>query len=239
MKRLALLSALACCVVTAAFAADFWVSKPPAKWSMADAARVLTDSPWAHTLTVRVSVLGQQTRRNRDTAVAETQSEPVINYVVCLRSAKPVRAARVRMIALDQKYDKMDAAAKAAFDAKWKEYVEREFPDTMVVAIGYASNVPEKQQQLTTYFQKLTLETAKQEIWISLPDGQKLEPVAFEAGQPGSREFQMAFARPAALPANAALTIEFKHPDVLQAPSQRLTATFPLKSLTFEGVASY
>src|SRR6185312_7044457 len=131
MKRTLTVGALVLTLACLAMAADFWNSKPYTKWSQSDAARMLTDSPWAKTTTLNVGSIAGRSRGGPQT-VNDSQVEPMIHYAVTIRSAMPVRQAHVRMAAFANKYDKMEAAAKQQFDDKWNKYLATSFPDNIV-----------------------------------------------------------------------------------------------------------
>ena len=235
MKRPLGICAALLLVVTAALAADFWNSKPVNKWSASEATRLLTDSPWAHMYTMRTA-----TRSGRGTqAVADAQVEPQINYTVYLRSARPIRQAKMRMAALDKKYDKMDDAARKDFDAKWGQYVDTESPDKILVMVAYGSNVPDTDRQLAVYFQNQTLETVAATTSLTAPDGKHIDAVGYRVGQGNSREFQLEFPRPADMPVDGSFLVEFKHPDVADQSSRRISTKFSLKDMKYGGALVY
>jgi hypothetical protein len=234
MKRVVPVVVLSLIFVNLALAADFWNSKPYSKWSNDDVERMRTDSPWAHTTTLRTGTLSG--RGSNPNAVNDSAIEPRITYAVAIRSALPVRQANVRLRALTDKYDKMDPAAKQAFDAKWNAYLDANFPDTIVIGVIYQSNVPGIDVQLSTYFQRQTLEDMKSTSALILPDGKRLPPTAFVAG---AHEMQIGFPRPADLPPGSSFTIEFKHPDMPDQPSRQIASKFSLKSMLFNGAVAY
>ena len=233
MKRILSVSVVVLTFIAVAVAADFWTSKPYTKWSQADATRLLTNSPWAKTTTMRT---GTVSGRGGVQNVADAQVEPTVQYAVSLRSAEPIRQANARMAAITRKYDKMDEAAKKEFDEKWNKYLETKFPDTLVIAVNYESNVPDTDRQLTNYFQAQTLDTIRSTTALVLPDGTRVEPTAFASGP---HELQIAFPRPKDLAPTASFSVEFKHPDVPDQPSRRINAKFSLKEMVFNGVLSY
>lgn len=233
MKRILSVGIVVIAVIAAAVAADFWSTKPYTKWSQGDATRLLTNSPWAKTTTMRT---GTVSGRGGVQNVAESEAAPVIQYAVSIRSAEPVRQANARMAAITRKYDKMDDAAKKEFDDKWNKYLAIKFPDTLVIAVNYESNVPDTDRQLINYFQAQTLDTMKPTTLLLLPDGKRVEPTAFASGP---HEMQIAFPRPKDLASNASFSIEFRHPDVPDQPSRRIGAKFSLKEMVFNGAPAY
>lgn len=233
MKRILAVGSVVVILIATAVAADFWSSKPYTKWSQADATRLLTNSPWAKTTQMRTGTL---TRRGGVQNVAESQDAPLVQYAVSIRSAEPVRQANARMAYITRKYDKMDDAAKKEFDEKWNKYLEAKFPDTLVIAVNYESNVPDTDRQLINSFQAQTLDTIKSTTALILPDGTRVEPTAFAAGP---HELQLGFPRPKDLAPNAYFSVEFKHPDLPDQPSRRISAKFSLKEMVFNGAPAY
>jgi hypothetical protein len=230
MKRIVIISALVAGVTVLAFAAEFWTRKPYQQWSREEAVRVLTDSPWAKTVTLRNGTVSTRTTSGAQ-GVEDSRAEATIWYTVSIRSALPVRQANARLAAINQKYDKMDAAAKKDFDEKWSKYLDNKF-DMLVFAVNYDSNDPSLQRPISTAFQAQTVESMKPTTFLTLKDGTRLEPVGFAAGP---REMQIAFARPATLPQDASFIFEFMHPTVTNQAAQRIAAKFSLKDMAFNG----
>lgn len=233
MKHSVAILLLVISVVSIAFAADFWISKPFTKWSDAEVERMRTDSPWAKTTILRTGTI---TGRGGIQAVNDSQIEPRITYAVSIRSAMPIREANVRLRQLRERYEKMDATAKQAFDAKWNTYLETKFSDTMVVAVLFESNVPGVDQQLTAFFQRQTLDDVKQSAALVLPDGTRVAPIAFVAGP---HEMQFGFPRPTNLAPGQSFSVEFTHPDMPDQPSRRISQRFAVKDMMFNGAPTY
>ena len=235
MKRIFITGALLLALVSLAVAADFWVSKPYTKWSQTDAVKMLTDSPWAKTVTIPVGNVPAPTN-TRSQLAEETQVQQTLRYNVSLRSAAPVRQAVARMAAITNKYDKMDDAAKQQFDEHWKKYIDTPFADVIVVTIGYRSSEPMLDRQLVMYFQAQTLDTIKPTMKLALSDGKKLDPVSFSTD---AHEMQVVFPRPAGLSDTGALTVEFQHPPLRGDSPRRIAARFQLKDMKFAGAPAF
>jgi hypothetical protein len=89
---------------SSAYGQKVWEKKSYNEWSMSDALRVLTDSPWAQT---------------------DIEREPNgYTVIIRLRSALPVRQAIVRQRQIRLNYDKFTPADKSRFDAEVKEFIE-------------------------------------------------------------------------------------------------------------------
>jgi len=234
MKRTLSVAAGVLLAVSVLLAAEFWNSKPYQKWSQGDATRLLTNSPWAKTTELRSGTLSGG-RRGGMANVADSDIVPTIQYSVSIRSAMPIRQANARMAAILKKYDKMSNGEKQEFDAKWNQYLAQHFPETVVIAVNYESNVPELDRQLTRYFQSQELESMKSTTALVLPDGKRVEPTAFASG---GHEMQIAFPKPE-LKAGDSFSVEFKHPDVADQASRVINAKFAVKDMTFNGAPAY
>jgi hypothetical protein len=268
MRRLAAAAVLFCAFAAIfAFGADFWVKKPYAEWSDKEVKRLLSDSPWAKTFTLRRPVL-QQTRREfgRFSSAAgegEGQNAPEIDYVVYMRTAQPVREALVRTAQFEQKYDAMNRASRQAFDASWSQFLTASFPSKVIVQVKYSSNVTDIDRKLANYWQTQTLETMLTDSFLTGPDGKRVSPIAFWVGKGATREFQLAFPRPEPAAGNDSVAVEFKAPEMLEDPgfhtltdaalqkdaenrgrttpssSTRVYLKFSLKDMEYKGAVTY
>lgn len=235
MKRTFFTGIFVLTFVCMAMAANFWNKKPYMQWSRGDAIQLLTDSPWAST-TVLQQAFELPSTINTPPGAEDSRTQPKIRYVVSLSSALPVREAKVRIAALEQKYDKLDAAAKQQLDKKWAEYLKAPNPGQIVITVNYGSNEPNLDRELVTYFQAQTVETMKPITSMRFNSGERIEPIAFEA-QP--HEFQVAFPRPSNVAPNSSFTIEFRHPSVTGYAAQPVTGRFSLKDMIFDGAPAY
>ena len=235
MKRILLIGTTLLVFVALAFAADFWNTKPYTQWSQGDAARLLTDSPWAKTTTLRTGLLSSRSGGGPQ-GVEDSRVEPMVQYVVSIGSALPIRQATARMAALAAKYDKMDPSAKQEFDTRWNQYLDVKFADIIVVGVDFRSNDPTKDHQLSSYFQAQTLDKMKPTTWLLLSKGKKIELKDFAAAP---HQMQFVFPRPADLAPDASFTIVFRHPDVTGQSSQPINSGFSLKTMTFKGALAF
>jgi hypothetical protein len=119
---------MACLLAVFYFAAPahgqrVWEKKPYQQWSLREALKILTDSPWART----VDILKRDDPDLSPQARLNAQNDPYpseLASTVRLRSGLPLRQAFVRHRQLRVKYDKLGAAEKAKFDAEVKEFLE-------------------------------------------------------------------------------------------------------------------
>lgn len=121
-------------------------SKPWTEWTEKEAAKILNDSAWGQTETetaatsapASTSAITQTTAGRREdqrisaaSAVesGETKARPSISYRVRFLSAKPVRAAFVRMIELQ-------GTAPPETVAQMRTFVDRDFADYIVISLS-------------------------------------------------------------------------------------------------------
>jgi hypothetical protein len=241
-------------LVGTAFAAESWAKKAYQDWSVPECHKVLWDSPWGKTYTIQQPVLRQL---NRDPfgqsgsgrpgqgtfpsgAALSGVLDPRITYRVSFRSAKPVREAVSRLEELEAKYDQMNDAAKKKFDARQQKFLAAAFPDKIIVHVTYESNVAEIDRALAFYWQSQTAATLRNVAYLSGPDGDLVEPIAYWVGSGGMREFQLAFPRKSDgdLNPNKPLVFEFRHPEI-GLGSERIFLRFPTSDMKFDGSITY
>src|ERR1051325_268089 len=149
MKRILLLCAA---LVLFAVNASAQKDKPWTEWSQKEAMKVLTDSAWSQSQT-------EYTEQNAGTAITATQSRDAANlknadktesgeslgrkdaalstvYHVGFLPAKPVRAAIIRMMELQQPETPADKVTER------RAFVDRDFGDYIVVALKLDGSDP-------------------------------------------------------------------------------------------------
>jgi hypothetical protein len=172
------------------------LAKPYQEWSKQDVSKLLNDSPWAKTQTVRIaarrqvrSVAGQVS--DTPTAVgpvgsegkaAMSGAEQAVDYsfTVRLRSALPIRQAIVRLVQFDSNYDQAQPAAKKALDAQTKELLDcSECAEYYVISVGFGSNNRQGADPIYTWFRGQSVESLKKYIYIQNDRGERRELAAF------------------------------------------------------------
>src|SRR5208282_552201 len=83
---------------------------------------------------------------------SEMETNPTISYTVQFRSAQPIREAQVRSSQLNSHYDAMSADKKAAFDASAGKFLAATFPDRVLVAVTFHTNVQDYVSELRSYW---------------------------------------------------------------------------------------
>jgi hypothetical protein len=166
--------------------------KPWTEWSKAEAEKILNNSAWGHTQTetdtsemvytpttqggnssstrsetIRGTTDRQSINNNRATQGATNQ--PIaVNYHVRLLSAKPVRAAFMRVIQLTQP----DLDPRILKDLR--AFVERDFSEYIVVAVTFDSTDGRYSGPVLQAFASATVGTLKNRTYLERQDGKRL-----------------------------------------------------------------
>jgi hypothetical protein len=234
MARLRSVSFLLVCflicvtVAVPAAAADFWAKKPYQSWSADETQRMMEDSPWATSLTLSglQNVAGQGANPR-----GEMEENPSITYAIQFRSARPIREAQIRSSQLSSHYDKMSAEQKAAFDASASKFLDATFPDRILVAITFQSNVQNYESLLRTYWTDQSTGKLSMKVFLNTgTDRLSLMNYSFK-----NDTFQFTFPRPKELPPDGKISVEFVHPNIERIREQRIVQVFSLKKMLVDG----
>jgi len=241
---------------------EFWEKKPYQKWSEKEARKLLTDSPWAqdHTLSqVFIQPVGSpgagrppvqdvtSTRSSdpfgRDDAGRALQGRPELKYQAQFRSALPIRQAIVRLNQINLKYDDLTPEQKAAFDKNAEAFLAKSFPDTLVLYVSYTTNVQVDDRDMAAYWQRQTIDTLKNSVFLILPGGEKIPLSEFGIAK-GGREFQFVFprtreGRSLIQAKDKSVQLEFIHPKVRDQKESRVLISFKTEKMMMDGVAVY
>ena len=168
-------------------------AKPWTEWSEKEAERILNDSGWGQTQTegdtstqpASTSAITSTTLARREdsstSAAARVESgqkkdAPSVHYRVRLMSAKPIRAAFVRMVELQ--------GAPAEKMAILRTFVDREFADYIVVTVSMDGT---DRKRMGSVIQELTNggeEALKTTTYLERKDGKRLALMAYRAPDP-------------------------------------------------------
>lgn len=158
-------------------------TKPWTEWSEKEATKILTDSAWAQTQTdvaagsesTQTSAVTQTTAGRREdqriSAASSTesgQSKPraAISYRVRFLSAKPVRAAFVRMIELQ--------GATPERVAELRAFVDRDFGDFIVVVLSVDGNDKKRLAPANEEINAADEAALQKSVYFERKDGTKL-----------------------------------------------------------------
>lgn len=218
-----------------AWAADFWTKKPYQKWSAEETQHMLEDSPWATILTLggaqNITDSRPRSQASLGTYRGEMEEDPSITYTIQFRSAQPIRQAQVRSSQLNAHYDKMSAEQKAAFDANVGKFLTATFPDRVIVAVTFQSNVQNYQSELRTYWMDQSLPKQSMKVFLNT-DKERLSLTSY-----GFKDdtFQFVFPRPKDLAPDGKISVEFVHPRIERIGEQRIFQVFSLKKMLVDG----
>jgi hypothetical protein len=159
-------------------------SKPWTEWSAKEADKVLNDSAWGQTQTESqeaqpsaASAITATTaaRREDSNTKAATNVESgerkdtamSVHYHVRLLSAKPIRAAFVRLIEIQ--------GATPEQVAQWHSFVDRDFGDYIVVTLTMEGSTDRKRMgMIMTEIGKIDAEALKGSTYLERKDGKRV-----------------------------------------------------------------
>ena len=177
-------------VISSAVAQKGLPEKPFQQWSKVEVERVLTDSLWARTQSIRVQRRGQvksiagQTESETSSGKGDlTSAEDPLDYRFTLRlhSALPIRQALVRQQQLKWNYDQRSAAQKKAFDEQAKQLI-LDCPvcaDNYIVSVGFSSNNSSGNDLIYKWFGAATVPSIKGYIYLANERGERRDLLDF------------------------------------------------------------
>jgi hypothetical protein len=165
-------TALILCLCAAGLAQVGWDKKPYREWTMDDAYRFLTDSPWSQTRGKGI---------NSEASVSDLPTALPMDpedITVRLRSALPVRQALARVRQLKAKYDEKNESGRASIDEKNKTLMEcPACADNYIVTLSPA---PGRSKGVPSVLNSMPLSQLKLNVELSDENGVKRELVHFE-----------------------------------------------------------
>lgn len=156
--------------------------KPWQEWSRKDAESILNDSPWGKTQTeTDTSEMMFRPQAAPDARTGASNADPlrderggatnqasVVKYRIRFLSAKPVRQAFARVIALDQPTD--DPRIKAYMN----DFVNRQFDRWIAVVVGFESRDQRYSGAAVQAFASATTGSLKNNTYLERRDGKRL-----------------------------------------------------------------
>jgi hypothetical protein len=228
---------LVCLVATLASAGEFWAKKPYQNWSADEARRIQEESPWATTLTlggIQSAVTSGDSPNNRGYR-GEMETDPSISYTLQFRTALPIREAQVRVSQLNSHYDSMKPEQKAAFDVNASKFLGATFPDRVLVAVTFHTNVENYQSLLRNYWASQSLPKLSMTVFLNT----KAEKLNLKAYSFKDDTFQFTFPRPAQVQPDEKISVEFVHPRINAIGEQRILQDFSLKKMLVNGEPAF
>ena len=120
------------------------------------------------------------------------ETDPSISYILQFRSARPIREAQVRSSQLNSHYDKMNPEQKAAFDANAGKFLAVTFPDRVVVAVTFHTNVQEDDSLMRNYWASQSLAKLSMSVYLNT-NSERLSLLSYSFKDD---TFQFTFPRP-------------------------------------------
>lgn len=167
-------------------------TKPWTEWSQKDAEKVWNDSGWAQTQTegggteeaAQTSAVSSTTAaresqvRNAGAAAragesGEKREAAAIHYRVRLLTAKPIRAAFVRLVELQ--------GAPAERVAQLRSFVDRDFGDYIVVTIMADGNDQKRKLAVSQILTSADVNALKEVTYLERKDGKRVQLVDYRA----------------------------------------------------------
>jgi hypothetical protein len=189
--RIPMCVAVVCLFVSAAFAQKV-PDKPYNQWGKEDALKIVNESAWAKTYQSTSGATGaaaSQVAREQGQSVSRGGSDPRSvardfgppPIRMRLHSGLPLRQAMVRLQQLDNGYDKMNDADKAAFDASKKGFLDCTICKNYYVITITKDRDAGRSTVEEGVFQGMTFEDLKGQIKIENDKGEMREIVQFNA----------------------------------------------------------
>jgi len=178
-------------------------AKPWTEWTEKEAAKVLNESAWGQTQTevaeaapASVSAVTPTTAARREdqrisSAInvesGESKTRPSVNYRVRFLSAKPVRAAFVRMIELQ--------GATPERVAELRPFVDRDFGDYIVIALAMDGTDQKRLGPSTEAIKTAEEATLQKSTYLERKDGARVYLTNFRAPAPDGLGEKFVFIR--------------------------------------------
>ena len=157
-------------------------TKPWQEWSRKDAESILNDSPWGKTQTeTDISEMMFRPQAAPDARTGASNADPLrderggasnqattIRYRIRFLSAKPIRQAFARVIALDQQSE--DARIKAYMN----DFVDRQFDRWIAVTVGFESRDQRYSSAALQAFASATTDSLKNKTYLERKDGKRV-----------------------------------------------------------------
>lgn len=231
-----MLSAVLIFSLSAVMGADFWETKDFTQWSDRECAKLLSNSPWAWELKLyRTGYLG---------AGEGAEGQAYVKYTIRFTSALPIRMAQVRQAQIVNKYDKLSAEQKQAFDKQMDGFLNADFGDKVVVSVLYETNVPQNNQELDRYWKTQNTSIFSNSVYLTPSKGEKARLVEYRPPQGANRDFAFIFPRevngnPLISEEDKSLILEFPYQAVGGIGDGKGFAEFKVKKMMIKGGLIY
>jgi len=149
--------------------------KPYSQWESKDVEKMLTDSPWAQTqVETDTSEMMYQPTSSRTTSVSgdrltrgATNQATSVKYHVMFLSARPIREAIFRRVAMAQR------ALDQQLSSQLLSFVERDFSEYIVVSVTFETSDPRFANAPNQAFAGALTRTIKNNTYLDRSDGKR------------------------------------------------------------------
>jgi hypothetical protein len=141
-------------------------------WSLAEAVSLLNDSSWARQETF-TRVLGGVG------SGIQGEKEIYSTFFVRFLSASPIRQAYARIKLIHLGYEQLRGEAKRELRESVEESLDLDVRRWIVVAVAFRSNIPRTESSIDQFFQSQTVETLRDDAFLSTTQFPKLELHAY------------------------------------------------------------
>ncbi|MBM3792036.1 MAG: hypothetical protein FJW35_17035 [Acidobacteria bacterium] len=147
-----------------------WNRKPHTEWSEKETLRLLNDSPWGQTQTVVDTSGSFAAGRRADSGQSRVADTPELLFRIRFVSAKPMRQAISRFVALQQPGRMAEDLA-----ARLAAFAEADFPDYIVVQVACESaSANSLHREASALLAKLTTGEIQNTTYLLAQDGRRL-----------------------------------------------------------------
>lgn len=142
------------------------------QWTLDEAVKILTESPWARqeTFTRLISGIGSGVRGEK---------EIYNTFFIRFLSARPVREAYARVLQIQQGYDDLSAGEQKEADAAINRLLELDVDRWIVLAVSFRSNDADMERQVRQYWRLQTTETMRNRAFLSTSRFSQVQVAAF------------------------------------------------------------
>ena len=134
--------------------------KPFQDWTLQEAIRILTESPWAQkeTFTRIIGGIGSGVRGEK---------EIYNTFFVRFLSARPIREGYARVKQLEHSYDQLSPEEKNRVDMSLRPVLELNVESWIVVAVSFRSNDPDLESRVRQFWRDQTAGTLQNQTFLS------------------------------------------------------------------------
>jgi hypothetical protein len=231
---------MALLLAATAFAQGFWQKKAPGAWTLRECAMLLTDSPWAKSRTIGDVLIEDLEKAG---SIEGREDRPWITYAARFWSATPMRQAFVRQRQLSKDFNILPPEQKRSVAERNDIILGMEFPDRIVLAVDYATNVDSYRRDLARYWQTRPASAWSMDTFLITGRG-RIPPLDVRVVQGEGGQFALHFPRtvneqPVVGPGDKNISLEFVHPNVGVLQTERMLFNFKVKEMTVAGATVY